>query len=191
MSGGIVAFIGEVEFGAELAAILAKKTTTTNKSRESEASMADKRLSDDEAGSHNSGSSNGAGGGKPSMPDYDRCVVRVIVDGAVASTIPIDAAAVADNNSFSYTKAAVVVETAVTPAYARNVRCSEHPAKAATVSAAADGGAWADNEAIWRLESRAIDRICTRDVFDAHRIYGELACHSGNSGGPVTEYGTS
>lgn len=196
LSGGVVPFIGEVNLGTGLAAKLVSNTKNTSKSGDMGGLTEEQPRLNPQAGSHSSSNSNRgssvAGSGKPSLPDldFDRCVVRVIVDGAVASTILVDAAATADDNSD--TNSAVAIKTTLTPTYERNVRCSEHPAEAATVAAAAGEGAWADNEVIWRLETRAIDRICTREVFGAHRIYGELACHDGNnSGGPITGYVSS
>lgn len=193
VSGGVVAFIGKINLGAELAARLATKAKNPNKSPDTKGFAEEQGRLDPQGGGHtNSGSGGGGGGGDQTLlPDVDRCVVRVIVDGAVASIIDVDPAAAADDNNQSDPKATMVIKTALIPAYERNARCSEHPAKTAAVAAAAGEGAWADNEAIWRLETRAIDRICTREAFGAHHIYGELACHSSNSGGPGPGYVSS
>lgn len=185
VSGDVVVFIGEVNLGAELAARLVTKPRIQARAKQDTAGLTAKQRRFARQFGSNSG--DGDGGGKESLPDIDRCVVRVVVDGAVASTILVDAAASADDNSHS----AEVIKTAVTPPYEQNARCTEQPAKAETVAAAADGRTWGDDEAIWRLETRAIDRICTREVFDVHRIFGELARRSSNSGGPVTEYGST
>lgn len=127
---------------------------------------------------------------RPPASGFDRCVVRVVIDDAVASTIPITAAASADDSGTSDTTAAMAIKTAVIPNYEQNTRCSEHPANP-IAAAAAGPDTWTDNDFGWRLETRAIDRVCTRETFGAHRTYGELACRQSTHDGTVGEQDSS
>ncbi|CAB1099187.1 unnamed protein product [Ectocarpus sp. CCAP 1310/34] len=152
VSGGVVKFAVEVFLGAALRTSLLAAATTND-------------------GSSSSGSGyrrvGGDKGMEPPLSDYDRCVIRAVVDGSTSSTIPIDTADVFNNDG----ETAVVMQTAIIPTYDQNPRCSEHPAKAS-----AGWSAWAQNEDVWRVDARAVDRVCTREAFGAHHIHGELAC---------------
>ncbi|CAM9109267.1 unnamed protein product, partial [Ectocarpus sp. 4 AP-2014] len=157
VSGGVVKFAVEVFLGAALRTSLLAAATTND-------------------GSSSSGSGYRRAGGDKSLPDYDRCVIRAVVDGMTSSTIPVDTADIFNNDG----EAAVVMQTAIIPTYDQNPHCSEHPAKAL-----AGWSAWAQNEDVWRVEARAVDRVCTREAFGAHHIHGELACRRSTS--TVTE----
>lgn len=124
----------------------------------------------------------------PSVPELDRCEVRVVVDGAVASTIPI--AAADGSGTGDPTAAAVAIEAIAVPNYEQNPRCTEHPGKS-TEAEAAGSDIWADDDRLgWLVEARSIDRVCARETFGAHRIYGELACRttSVNDGAVVEQH---
>ncbi|CAM9184652.1 unnamed protein product [Ectocarpus sp. 12 AP-2014] len=154
VSGGVVKFAVEVFLGAALRTSLIAAATFND-------------------GSISSGSGyrrvGGDTGMEPPLSDYDRCVVRAVVDGSISSTIPVDTADVFKNDG----EAAVEMQTAIVPTYDHNPHCSEHPAKALA--------GWGANEDVWRLDSRAVDRVCTREAFGAHRIHGELACRRSTS----------
>ena len=181
-TGEVVTFIGEVNLGT---ALLTASLDTTNadvpQNRDTERFPAE-QLGDD-IGSSRRCAGDGCIGFEghrrttPPGPDFDVCVVRVIVDDAVVSTIPIDTAKSADDNENGDAEATVVIETAIRPAYEKKKRCSEHPAKeAAAASSLAARGAWTDSEITWRSEAREIEKICTSETFGSHRIHGELAC---------------
>lgn len=191
VSGGVVTFIGKVTLGAALTARFDSTNSNFVQNRGTERLPPEqRRLWDDNDSSNRCSGGNCYGFEKhtptmPPGPDFDLCVVRVIVDDAVASIVPIDAETSADENGTSNTKTTVVIKTAVTPIYENKKRCTEHPAKEAT-AAAADRGAWTDDEFIWRLGARAIDTLCTRETFGPHRIHGELACRIINNDGTVS-----
>ncbi|CAM9243873.1 unnamed protein product [Ectocarpus sp. 12 AP-2014] len=157
VSGGVVKFAVEVFLGAALRTSLLAAATSND-------------------GSSSSGSGyrrvGGDDGMKPPLSDYDRCVIRAVVDGSISSTIPVDTADVFNNDG----EAAVVMQTAIVPTYDQNPHCSEHPAKAL-----AGWSAWAQDEDVWRVDARAVDRVCTREAFGAHHIHGELACRRSTS----------
>lgn len=192
ISGGVVYFQGELNLGSILTAQLMAGRDTSS-SRSAEGIAADSPRFDDGTyrsrmgrGGGGSGGGDGSFGGmkeaQHTLPDIERCVIRVVVDGVVASTLPVDqafsAAAVQDNSDNGLV---VDINTLFVPAYEKRKRCAEHPAKAAT-AAVTGGGGWVGDEDAWRLESRAIDKICTRELFGAHYIHGELACRRALSG---------
>ncbi|CAM9892349.1 unnamed protein product, partial [Ectocarpus fasciculatus] len=146
VSGGVVNVVVEVYLGSALRTSLMAADTTNDggNSRVGEA----KRM-------------------EPPLPDYDRCVIRAVVDGSITSSTPVDIADVLKNDG----EAAVVIQMDIVPTYDHNPHCSEHPAKAL-----AGWSGWAHEEDVWRLDSRAVDKVCTREAFGAHHIHGELAC---------------
>ncbi|CAM9686307.1 unnamed protein product [Ectocarpus fasciculatus] len=155
VSGGVVTFVVEVYLGAALrTSLLAAATTNDGSSR---------------VGTGSSGAGHGRQGMKPPLPDYDRCVIRAVVDGSISSTMPVDRVDVFSNDG----EAAVVMHTAIIPDYDHKPHCSEHPAKALA--------GWSANEDAWRLHSRAMDKVCTREAFGAHHIHSELACRRSTS----------
>lgn len=125
----------------------------------------------------------------PPTPNFEHCVVHVVVDGAIASTVQVDAPVAAENDG-SETDTVVAINTVLVPDYETKPRCTEHPAKPAAPPAA-NGGTWANDEVVWRLESRAIDTICTRDTFGPHSIFGELACRSSRGSGEASDHDSS
>lgn len=163
VSGRVVRFAVEVFLGAALRASLMAAVTSNDGSSSG-------------VGTGSSGNGNRREGGdkgmKSPIPAYDRCVIRAVVDGSISSTIPVDTADVFNNDG----EAAVVIQTAIIPTYDHNHHCSEHPAKAF-----AGWRGWAQNEGAWRLDSRAVDKVCTREAFGAHHIHGELACRRSTS----------
>lgn len=185
VSGGVVSFKGEVHLGPIVTAKLVANRNTPS-SRSEKGLTTDSPRFDDDTYRSTMGSSGCSGDGSfcrikemlLPLPDIARCVVHVIVDDVVASTIPIDsAAAPAVQNDGSEDGFVVAINTVLVPAYENRKLCSKHPATAST-AAAAGGGDWANDEVAWHLQTRAIDKICTREMFGAHRIYGELACRS-------------
>lgn len=106
------------------------------------------------------------------LPPLERCEVRVAVDGAVTTRVRVKPA---ENNQKQRK-----VMSAVVPVY--KSRCSEHPAQAATAAAAAGGseGAWGNNQNVWHVEARTVDRVCTSEAFGSHAIHAELACCTGD-----------
>eukprot|EP00752_Nemacystus_decipiens_P004608 g4207.t1 len=176
LSGGVVPFSGEITLGAALTASLDAANAKTVHTRDTHPIPAEHRQLRNDIGSS---SSPGSGGHKHAVlasSDIDACVVRVIVDDVLVSTVPIDAAKSADDTGSSDAEATLAIQTAVQPTYESNARCSEHPAKEAVAAPTEGRGAWPDNEVNWRLEARSVEKICTREVFGPHRIHGELAC---------------
>ncbi|CBJ29255.1 conserved unknown protein [Ectocarpus siliculosus] len=153
VSGGVVNVVIEVVLGAVLRTSLLAAATTNDGSSS--------RV--DTAGIESGYRSVGE---DKSLADYDRCVIRAVVDGMTSSSTPIDIEDVFNNDG----EAAVVMQMDIVPTYDHNPHCSEHPARAL-----AGWSAWAQDEDVWRLDARAVDRVCTQEAFGAHHIHGELA----------------
>eukprot|EP00752_Nemacystus_decipiens_P004609 g4208.t1 len=146
LSGGVVPFSGEITLGAALTASLDAANAKTVHTRDTHPISAEQRQFRNDIGSS---SSPGSGEHKHAVlasSDIDACVVRVIVDDVLVSTVPIDAAKSADDTGSSDAEATLAIQTAVQPTYESNARCSEHPAKEAVAAPTEGRGAWPDNE---------------------------------------------
>lgn len=174
VSGGILPFIADLHLGLP-STTDSSTTPTAAKGHGSirQGLTAKQGLDGDSDGS--SGSSETSSGARSELTaplsNFAECNVRVVVDGAIASTVSVDVTSA--TNGYN----TIAVQTDVIPIYEQNSRCSEHPANAA-IRGAAGGGAWDINEEVWRLQARAVDRVCTRDASGAHHVYSMLACRN-------------